>query len=116
MGLFKKKKKKAKVVEKTASQQLNEEIKTHTTTVDNLERLKPRVNKLITYYKKQLPQSSRKYVHGSGITLTFAKGFTVYPDGFFAFADKVGLNIEPLCSNRYDYNPELSFVVRAKTK
>ena len=113
MGLFRKKKKKV-VVEKTASQLLNEEIRTHTTTVDNLERLKPRVNKFITHYKKQL--DAHIQVYGNGITLTFAKGFEKYPDGFYAFADKLGLNIEPHCSSTYSYRPEPSFTVKAKEK
>jgi len=112
MGLFRKKK--AVVVPKTALQNLNEEIKTHTATVDNLERLKPRINKFITHYKKQLDNSS--HVYGNGITLQFAKGFTTYPDGFYAFADKLGLNIEPRCGSTYSYSPEPSFTVRAKSK
>jgi len=82
--------------------------------VDSLEKLKPRLNKLITHYKKQL--DSHTHVYANGITLQFAKGFTTYPDGFYAFADKVGLNIEPLCSSRYDFQPEPSFVVKAKYK
>jgi len=113
MGLFSKKKK-AKVVEKTPSQKLTEEIKIHTTAVDSLERLKPRLNKLITHYKKQLDPYSR--VYDSGITLTFMKGFKDYPDGFFAFSDKLGLNIEPLCGSRYEVDREKSFIVRAKVK
>ena len=112
MGLFRKKK--AVVVSKTASQNLDIEIKIHTATVDILERLKPRVNKLITHYKKQL--DSHTHVYGSGITLQFAKGFTTYPDGFYAFADKLGLNIEPRCGSTYSYEPEPSFVVKAKSK
>lgn len=112
MGLFRKKK--AVVVEKTASQKLNEEIKIHTSTVDNLERLKPRVNKLIAHYKKQLDTHS--HVYDNGITLTFIKGVNGYPDGFYAFADKLGLNVEPICGSTYNYREEKSFVVRAKNK
>jgi hypothetical protein len=113
MGLFRRKKK-AVVVEKTATQKINAEIKTYTTTVDKLERLKPRLNKLITHYKKQLQLHT--HVYGHGITLTFIKG-DGYPDGFYAFADKLGLNIEPICSNNsYGSNEEKSFVVRAKSK
>ncbi len=109
-------KKKAKKVEipKTALQNLNTEIKLYTNTVANLERLKPRLNKLITHYKKQL--GSYNYVHSGGITLNFAKGITNYPDGFYAFADKLGLNIEPQCSSNYNYSPEPTFVVSAKSK
>ncbi len=114
MGLFKKKKKKAKVVEKTALQNLNKEIETHTTTVSNLERLKPRLNKFMTHYKRQL--SAYNYVHSSGVTLHFAKGIKTYPDGFYAFADKLGLNVLPICGNRYNYEEEPSFVVSAKSK
>ncbi len=112
MGFFKRKKK-AVVVPKTAIQKLNEEIKLNTNAVNSLERLKPRLNKLITHYKKQL--SSDSHVYGIGVTLNFSKGTTRYPDGFYAFADKLGLNIEPQCSSR-DYQPEPSFVVRAKSK
>jgi len=114
MGLFKKKPKKAKVVEKTASQNLTEEIKNHTTTVSNLERLKPRLNKFMTHYKRQL--STSNYVHSSGVTLHFAKGIKTYPDGFYAFADKLGLNVLPICGSRYSYDEEPSFVVSAKSK
>jgi len=114
MGLFRKKKK-AKVVEKTALQKLNEEIKINTNAVTSLERLKPRLNKLITHYKKQLAPD-RSHVYGIGVTLQFAKGITTYPDGFYAFADNLGLNIEPMCASRYSYEAEPSFVVRAKTK
>jgi len=113
MGFFRRKKK-AVVVSKTASQNLDIEIKIHTSTVDTLERLKPRVNKLITHYKKQL--DSHTHVHASGITLQFAKGLTTYPDGFYAFADNLGLNIEPICGSSYGYQPEPSFVVKAKSK
>jgi len=113
MGLFKKEKKKV-IREKTALQNLIEEIKTHTTTVDSLERLRPRLKKFITHYKKQL--NLHNNVYGSGVTLTFAKGFINYPDGFYAFADKLGLNIEPVCASSYDYSPEPSFIVRAKSK
>lgn len=113
MGLFKKKKK-AVVVEKTPIQKLNEEIRINTNAVDSLERLKPRLNKLITHYKKHLDSNS--HVYGIGVTLRFAKGFTKYPDGFYAFADKLGLNIEPVCGSTYSYSPEPSFIVRAKSK
>ena len=111
MGLFRKKK--AVIVEKTATQKLNEEIKTHTTVIDSIERLKPRLNKLIAHYKKQL--QSHTHVYGGGVTLTFIKG-NGYPDGFYAFADKLGLNIEPICGSTYSYSEEKSFVVRAKSK
>ncbi len=114
MGLFKRKPKKAKVVEKTALQNLNQEIRTHEITATNLERLKPRLNKFITHYKKQL--SGYNYVHSSGVTMHFAKGIKNYPDGFYAFADKLGLNIEPQCSSRYGYTDEPSFIVSAKNK
>jgi len=112
MGLFRKKK--AVVVPKTAIQKLDEEIKINTNAVDSLERLKPRLSKLITHYKKQLDSDS--HVYGIGVTLNFAKGFTKYPDGFYAFADKLGLNIEPRCGSTYSYSPEPSFTVRAKSK
>ncbi len=113
MGLFRRKKK-AVVVPKTASQNLDIEIKTHATAVVTLERLKPRVNKLITHYKKQL--DSHTHVYGNGITLSFITGFPNYPDGFYAFADKLGLNIEPICGSTYNYREEKSFVVKAKNK
>jgi len=113
MGLFKRKKK-AVVVPKTASQNLDIEIKSHTSAVNELERLKPRLNKLITNYKKQL--QSHTHVYGNGITLTFVKGVQGYPDGFYAFADKLGLNIEPICTSTYNYSEEKSFVVKAKSK
>lgn len=109
-----KKKKKAVIVEKTPIQNLTEEIRKNTSAVESLERLKPRLNKLITHYKKQLSSSS--HVYGIGITLRFSKGMTTYPDGFYAFADELGLNIEPLCSSRYSFEAEPSFVVRAKYK
>ena len=107
-------KKKAVIVERTAIQNLTEEIRVNTSAVKSLERLKPRLNKLITHYKKQLDSSS--HVYGIGITLHFSKGIINYPDGFYAFADKLGLNIEPLCSSRYSFEAEPSFVVRAKYK
>ena len=113
MGLFRKKKK-AVVVEKTASQNLDVEIKSHTSAVNELERLKPRLNKLITHYKKQLQKHT--HVYGNGITLTFIKGVNGYPDGFYAFADKLGLNIEPIFTSKYNYHEDKSFVVKAKSK
>ena len=112
MGLFRKKK--AVVVPKTAVQKLNEEIKINTNAVTSLERLKPRLNKLITHYKKQLDTDS--HVYGIGVTLHLAKGFTKFPDGFYAFADKLGLNIEPACTSSYNYKEEPTFTVRAKSK
>ena len=113
MGLFRKKKN-AVVVEKTATQKLNDEIKLHTSTVANLERLKPRINKFITHYKKLLDPHT--LVYSGAITLSFKEGFKGYPDGFFAFADKLKLNIEPMCESTYNYKAEKSFVVRAKSK
>lgn len=111
---LKKKPKKKAEVPKTAIQNLNAEIKSYTTTVDNLERLKPRLAKLVTHYKKQL--GTYNYAHNTGVTLRFAKGIINYPDGFYAFADKLGLNVQPVCSSGYDYDPEPSFIVSAKSK
>jgi len=112
-GLFKRKKK-AVVVEKTPIQKLNEEIKINTDAINNLERLKPRLNKLITHYKKQL--DSYSHVFGGGITLSLLKGINSYPDGFYAFADNLGLNIEPICGSSYGYSDEKSFTVKVKHK
>jgi len=113
MGFFRRKKKKNAVVIKTAIQNLNEEIKKYTTTVNNLERLKPRLSKLIIHYKKQL--SSYNHVYDGGVRLSFVKHFKDYPDGFFATADTLGLNIEPVCASTYNYD-EKTFLVRAKSK
>ncbi len=114
MGLFKKKKAKKVEVPKTAIQNLNEQIKTYSATVSDLERLKPRLAKLVTHYKKQI--GTYNYAHNSGVTLRFAKGIINYPDGFYAFADKLGLNVQPVCSSGYDYDPEPTFIVSAKSK
>jgi len=76
--------------------------------------LKPRLNKFIAQYKKQL--STYNYIHSSGVTLHLAKGIKTYPDGFYAFADKLGLNVLPICGSRYSYDEEPSFVVSAKSK
>jgi len=96
MGLFTRKKKKNAVVVKTITQVLNEKIKEHSIFVENLERMKPRLNKFVAEYKAYL--SAYKYVHETGITLCLKKGIGSYPDGFFASADRLGLNIEPSCS------------------
>ena len=114
MGLFKKKKAKKVEVPKTAIQNLNEQIKTYSATVSDLERLKPRLAKLVTHYKKQL--GTYNYAHNTGVTMRFTKGIINYPDGFYAFADKLGLNVQPVCSSGYDYDPEPTFIVSAKSK
>jgi len=114
MGLFRKKKKNAVIV-KTITQVLNESIKEHSTLVEELERMKPRLSKFVAGYRGYL--STYRYVHSTGITLSLKKGITDYPDGFFALADKLGLNIEPNCGSTYSsFDRQKSFVVRAKSK
>ncbi len=44
-------------------------------------------------------------------------GDNKYPDGFFAFADKLGLNVEPICGSGYgSRNDNRQIIVRAKVK
>jgi len=113
MGLFRKKKK--AVIVKTVTQTLNQEIKKHNNLIGNYNRLVPRLNKFVAQYKHHL--SAHAYINDDAITLHFTKDFTEYPDGFFALADKLGLNIEPICMNTYSYgSAEKSFIVRAKAK
>ena len=57
--------------------------------------------------------------HGDTIQIKFNKDFdydTDFPDGFFALADKLGLNIEPICNSGYSSEHGKRFNVRAKSK
>ncbi len=109
MGLFKRK---AKTVE-TLSINLGKELKKHDTEVENYQRMKKNIHKFISTYKSQLTTSA--YIHGDSVTLHLKRDYySAYPDGFFALAEKLGLNIEPHCSSGYDSSMERSISVRAK--
>lgn len=114
MGLFRRKKKKV-IKEETFSHSLNYEISKHDEQIQNYHRLKPRLSKFVSIYKKHFATSV--HIHNEGITLHFTKKFAGdYSDGFFALADKLGLNIEPICNSTYSYSEEKAFIVRAKSK
>ena len=110
MGLFKKRK--ARIVE-TLSINLGNEIEKHDTEIANYQRMKKNIHKFINAYKEQLTRSA--YIHGDSVTLHLKEDYySVYPDGFFALADKLGLNIEPICSSSWSSANERSISVRAK--
>ncbi len=110
------KKKKSKKAEETLAISLGRELKKHDAEIENYQRMKLNIHKFINHYKAQL--TCRAYMHSSGVTL-YLQGeyFNEYPDGFFAFADKLGLTVEPNCNSGYSYSDnERPVVVRAKNK
>ena len=115
MGLFGKKKPKRKQV--TTSDEFTKATKERDLINKNYATIKPQVIKLIAKYKDAL--TTHASISGDVITLHLIdKYLEIYPDGFFAFADKLGLNIEPTCMNgryasQYTYR---AFDVRAKNK
>ncbi len=111
MGLFKKKK--ASIVP-TLDTELNKAIAKHDAIVDNYIRTKPALRKLVTKYKSSLTNYANIYDGRIRISLK-KEFFKDYPDGFFAYADKLGLTIEPIC-NSYSESMERDLVVRAKSK
>jgi len=114
MILFKRKK--AKIVP-TLTVNLIKVIREHDEEVRNYQRMKINVQKFITKFKSELGVDA--YIHGDKLTLYLRKQHRSdeYPDGFFAFADKLGLTVEPICSSVYSYSDkEKPFTVRAKSK
>ncbi len=106
--------KKKAVIVPTIENELDKVIKAEDKKVDNYTRAKPAVKKLIARYKKSLIPTANLYDHV--IRLTLKKEFyNDFPDGFFAYADKLGLNIEPIC-NTYNSSQERDFTIRAKKK
>lgn len=115
MGLFRKKKK--AVVVKTFTSALNEVLAKEDTRISNYLKLKPRLAKFVAIYKQHF--GTYIYIHSEAIQIKFNKNFTYgddFPDGFFALADKLGLNIEPLCNSGYSSEHGKSFNIRAKVK
>ena len=115
MGLFGKKKPKRKQV--TTSDEFIKATKERDRINKNYSIIKPQVTKLIAKYKDSL--TTHASISGDIITLHLIDKYKViYPDGFFAYADKLGLNIEPSCMNsRYpSENTYRAFDVRAKSK
>lgn len=109
MGLFSKKKKVPITVESSLKKCLDIEDKR----VDNYLKTKPAVQKLIAKYKTSLTPFANIYNYEIRLTLK-EEFYTKYPDGFFAFADKLGLNIEPICHGGYSSGKERDFTVRVK--
>lgn len=123
MGLFSRKEKKNAVIVRTFTQSLNEEIKKEDTKIASYERLKPRLAEFIKEYKHYFTNDVT--IYGDLVQIQFNKKFTYgsqYPDGFYALADKLGLNIEPNCGGGYYGGlggggaSISSFNVRAKSK
>ena len=115
MGLFRKKKK--AVIKKSFINALNEVLAKEDTKISNYLKLKPRLSKFVAVYKYKF--DPYVYAHGDTIQIKFNKDFdysTDYPDGFFALADKLGLNIEPICNSGYSADNGKRFNVRAKSK
>ncbi len=112
------KKKKSKKAEETLAINLGIQLKNHDTEINNYQIMKARIHKFTKAYKAQL--TTRAYIHGTGITLYLKKEYyTEFPDGFLAYADKLGLTVEPICNNGFGYGSsdnERSFVIRAKSK
>ncbi len=110
-------KKKPKKAKPTLADEFSTATKKRDTINKNYTTMKPQVTKLITKYKDAL--TTHVDISGSIITLHLIEKYkTIFPDGFFAFADKLGLNIEPTCmSDRYSgsYNYR-AFDVRVKSK
>ncbi len=113
MGLFGKKKSKRKQV--TTSDEFIKATKERDLINKNYVTIKPQVTKLIAKYKDAL--TTHASISGDVITLHLIEKYNeIYPDGFFAFADKLGLNIEPTCmSGRYP-SEYRAFDVRVKGK
>jgi len=116
MGLFKKKKN--AVIVKTFLQALNHEMKIEDDRIVNYQRLKSKLPKFLTAYQKYF--NNYAHIYGDTIQLQFKKDYEDYPDGFFALADKLGLNIEPCCTSGgfgFDYADYYrSFNVKVKSK
>ena len=111
MGLFNKKKKKA---ESTLMTNVISQLKKHDKEVANYKRMKLTIDKFITLYKKYLTNSAT--INGDQLVLHLKEGQrSSFPDGFFAYADKLGLTIEPHCSSGYIYE-QRPFTIRAKAK
>ena len=111
MRLFKRKE--AKIVP-TLTVNLIKVIREHDEEIANYRRMKINVQNFITKFKNELGVDA--YISGDKLTLYLRKQHGgEYPDGFFAFADKLGLTIEPICSTIYTDN-EKPFSVRAKSK
>lgn len=115
MGLFRKKKK--AVIVKTFINELNKVLATEDKRIADYQRLKLRLTKFVVVYKKHF--DNYIYVRGNAVQIKFKEDFdygTDFPDGFFALADKLGLNIEPICNSGYSSEHGKRFNVRAKTK
>ena len=115
MGLFRKKKK--AVIVKTFITALNNELAKEDKKIADYQRLKLRLPKFVAVYKRHF--DTYIYVHADAIRIKFNEDFdygTDFPDGFFALADKLGLNIEPICNSGYSSEHGKRFNVRAKSK
>jgi len=114
------KKKKNAVIVKTFTQSLNEELKKEDTKIANYKRLKPRLVDFVSRYKQCF--TSYVNIYGDQVTIHLKDNVKEYPDGFYALADKLGLNIEPICGSGYTASTygtstyERGFVARAKSK
>ncbi len=119
MGFFKKEKKKNAVIVKTITQVLDKEIKEENEKIEKYQKLIPILHKFVSEYKRYF--NGYAHIYGDSVQLQFKKDYHEYPDGFFALADKLGLNVEPCCDNGgwgYSINTEYhrSFNVKAKSK
>jgi len=108
--MFNKKKK----PEPTVQENLKAEIKVEDHKMANYIATKKVINKFISKYKSSLTNYARIYDYT--LRFTLKKEYSdIYPNGFFAYADKLGLNIEPICNSSYS-NTTRDFIVRAKKK
>jgi len=108
--MFNKKKKK----EPTVEENLVKEIQSEDAKMHNYVATKKVISKFITKYKSSLTNYARIYDYTLRFTLKKEYSST-YPNGFFAYADKLGLNIEPICNSNYS-EATRDFIVRAKKK
>jgi len=111
MGLFKKRK---AVIVPTIDNELKKVMDKEDKKVNSYLKTKPAVKKLIAKYKQCLTNYANIYDYNIRLSLK-KEFFKDYPDGFFAYADKIGLTIEPICNN-YNESMERDFIVRAKNK
>jgi len=111
MGLFGRKPKQPKT---TLTVNLISTLTKHDKEIANYKRMKLTIQKFITLYKKDLATTVN--INGDQLTLYLRQGQrSSFPDGFFAYADKLGLTIEPHCISGYRYE-ERPFTIRAKSK
>ena len=123
MGLFRKKKVTKK--EPTFTEAYEKALVAEKERVASFKRMTPRLDKFIAVYGKYF--NNHVQVYRDYVQMSFGKKFSecsreIFPDGFYSTADKLGLNIEPICYNGMQFNISeetyntRSFNVRAKSK